>query len=111
MQMAWQQLSDASFLSRKGDRVATCRWFHWQNRMLDLSRDWHSRLLVLLHVCLELGISTKSVDLMKVHQASEVPSNQEPQSTAEQKKELQSMRDKATNTLGLLLAIHSQPSV
>ena len=109
--LAWQLLTDASFLSKKGDRISTCRWFQWQNRTWQLTRDWHARLLVLLHVCLQLGISTKHVELMRAQQSAEAIDAREPETMAEQKKELQNLREKSQNTLGLLLAIYCQPSV
>ena len=120
----WKRLIDSSFLRRKGDKVATCRWFQWMDSMKAASKEWHSRLLVLAHVTLQLGMTHAADGLLAAKVATKHSVTAETEHPAEtgasssksappmatNAKEISSLRDKCKNTLCLMLAIHSHPS-
>ncbi len=113
---AWELLRTADFLFTKGPKTATSRWFSWMEAMSYWSVHWHSRLLFLLYLGVQLGyidnqyIQQKLVALSPaVAAAASTASSKdigEGESTAQSKSDLARLRDGCKNSLHLAALIH-----
>lgn len=106
----FRSLKGELFLRAKGPRTATGRWLSWMVSHYWWRQQWHSRGLFLLFLGLQLGYVTSSADGAALQglagSADAHGKDVEKKSLAQNKSEMQRLRDGAKNTLHLACNIH-----
>jgi len=84
--------------SRKLPKVALSRWFQVFDAWKELDKVWHTRLVVLLYVCLSQGwIKTEAWNGWQNHQAAVAPEEKQP--TGQEPEEIRKLRASCKNNL------------
>ena len=109
MPEVWERIKASSFLRVHGSRTATCRWFNWNESQEWWDEQWHSRLLLLLHLGIEDGflnnqslIDSAGNDEVEVRRHT----GDDGDGVAADKLTLAQMRDRCKNTVHLATKIH-----